>query len=284
MKKKKKENKNIAEAYFGKHWWLLVIPLIIYTFIAFREIGLPGLYMDSVNPDYMAAWLLRGNHHIPVWIFPDNYFAGTERYPLLNSLYGGNITAYLGLIFFKITGFGLVEVRVFHALLGMLMLVSLSWCLHKWKFPHFASSFALCLLAIDPTFLFAWRSQYYLQLVPVIFMSIGLGLLGEHYQRIKLGFNGYHHLFFGGIFLGFSAYIQMRLNHRIYLLNQTDGCHVSKLQVTIGALLSWVKLVGLKTLLRRNVYPTLILLVCTGLHAPANTSALTISFSQTPPT
>lgn len=206
MKEKEKENKNIAEAYFGKHWWLLVIPLIIYTFTAFREIGLPGLYMDSVNPDYMAAWLLRGNHHIPVWIFPDNYFAGTERYPLLNSLYGGNITAYLGLIFFKITGFGLVEVRVFHALLGVLMLVSLSWCLHKWKFPRFASSFALCLLAIDPTFLFAWRSQYYLQLVPVIFMSIGLGLLGKHYQRIKLGFNGYHRLFFGGIFLGFAAY------------------------------------------------------------------------------
>ncbi|WP_146183833.1 hypothetical protein [Limnohabitans sp. T6-20] len=198
--------KNIAGTYFGKHWWLLVIPLMLYAFIAFREIGLPGLYMDSVNPDYMAAWLLRGNHHIPVWIFPDNYFAGTERYPLLNSLYGGNITAYIGLIFFKITGFGLVEVRIFHALLGMLVLVSLSWCLHKWQFPRFVSSFALCLLAIDPTFLFAWRLQYYLQLFPLIFMFVGLGLLGEHYKRIKLDVRGHHNLFFAGIFLGLSAY------------------------------------------------------------------------------
>lgn len=200
---KEKYNKNLTEAYFGVHWWLLVIPLIIYTFMAFREIDLPGLYMDSVNPDYMAVWLIKGSHHIPSWLYPDNYFG---HYPLLNSLYGGNITAYLGLFFFKIAGFGLVEVRVFHALLGILVLVSMSWCFHKWKVPRFASSVALCLLAIDPTFLFAWRTQYYLQLVPVIFLSIGLGLLGEHNQRINSGFDGRRHLFFCGIFLGFSAY------------------------------------------------------------------------------
>jgi len=203
---KEKFNKYIAEAYFGMHWLLLAIPLLIYSFFAFKEIGLPGLYMDSVNPDYQAAWLIRGDKHIPAWIYPDNYFAGDSRLPLLNSLYGGNITAYLASLFFAVTGFGLGEVRVFHALLGILVLISLSWCLHKWKLSPIASTAMLCLLALDPTFIFSWRAAYYLQLTPLIFMSIGLGMLGEHYQRYRSGVEDRHLLMVSGAFLGFAAY------------------------------------------------------------------------------
>lgn len=83
--------------------------------------------MDSVNPDYIVAWLLRGDHHIPGWIYTDNYLAGEYNFPIMNSLYGGNITAYIGLFFFRVFGFGLEQVRIFHAFLGMLLLLSVFW-------------------------------------------------------------------------------------------------------------------------------------------------------------
>lgn len=192
-----------------KRWWLLTIPLAVFGFFAFRNMGLPGLYMDSVNPDCQAIWILRGNLHIPAWIFPDNYFAGPYKFPLLNSMYGGNITAYLGLLFFQLTGFGLENVRVYHALLGLFVLSSLFWCLSKWKISPIASAIALSLLALDPTFLFAWRTEYYLQLVPVIFVALGLGLLGIHWGRRHLPSTtkaNRNLLFCAGFLFGFAAY------------------------------------------------------------------------------
>lgn len=184
-----------------------ILPLVLYAWLAFKNMPFPGLYMDSVNPDYHAIWLMRGMNNIPAWLCPDNFLAGMYHIPLLTTPYGGNITAYLALLFFKIFGYGLNEIRIFHALLGMFLLISLMWCLQKWKISRPAVAIALCLLAVDPTFIFAWRTQYYLQLTPLIFIFLGLGILGEHYQKKESATAPRKLLFIAGIFLGFAAYV-----------------------------------------------------------------------------
>lgn len=184
----------------------LLLPLVLYAMFAFREILLPGLYMDSVNPDYQAAWLVRGNRDIPAWLFPDNVIAGWHRLPLLNSLYGGNTTAYLGLLFFTVTGFSIESVRIFHSVLGAGVLCALWWCLRQWRLPTLPVAAVLAALALDPTFVFAWRTQHYLQLFPLIFLACGLGLLGRHHGTPGDGRTEYRTLFIAGALLGFSAY------------------------------------------------------------------------------
>lgn len=185
---------------------LALLPLLSFCAISLMQFDLPGLYMDAVNPDYQAIWHMRGSNHIPAWLYPDNVIAGPYRFPLLNSLYGGNVTAYAGLIYFNLVGYGLDEVRFFHALLGLSTLASLFWCLRKWKFSNLYAAVALCLLAVDPTFFLAWRTQHYLQLIPMIFCSLGLGLLGIHYHSLQSGCQRHGILLGSGILLGFAAY------------------------------------------------------------------------------
>jgi len=162
--------------------------------------------MDSVNPDYLAAWIQKGSLSIPAWIYPDNFIAGLYEYPLLNSLYGGNSTAYLAILFFKIFGFGVVEVRLFHSLLGIATLLSIVWCLLKWRIPKYAVFLFVTLLASDPSYIYAWRTQYYLQLYPLIWFFLGIGLLGTFFDDEKNNEHKFTKVFLAGALIGFSAY------------------------------------------------------------------------------
>lgn len=198
----------ILNGYFPLTRHVFFVPCLIFCIYGFKDLGLPGLYMDAVNPDYLAAWIQRGSVSIPAWIYPDNWLAGPYEVPLLNSLYGGNSPAYLAALFFKIVGFGAVELRLFHSILGIALLATMIWCLVQWQLPRIAVVIFASLLASDPTYIYAWRTQYYLQLYPLIWFFLGVGLLGgcvvnhensarrERLVRVTLA----------GFLIGFSAY------------------------------------------------------------------------------
>lgn len=224
--------KNIAIAIQNMNWLAFLLPCLIFSIYGFKNLDLPGLYMDSVNPDYTAAWLQRQSVSIPAWIYPDNWLAGMYEFPLLNSLYGGNSTAYLATIFFKLFGFGAVEVHLFHSLLGISLLLSMTWCLLKWKASTFAVVLFGCALASDPSYIFSWRTQYYLQLYPLIWLFLGLGLIGS----ILLNGNKNRKkilelkIILAGICIGFSAYSYFifaiyagSIAILFYLATQKDG-------------------------------------------------------------
>lgn len=186
--------------------WGWILPLVAFGILALRDPAVPGVYMDAVNPDYLAAWLLRGDLVMPAWIYPDNYLAGQFKYPLLNSLYGGNIPAYLGLLFFGLSGFGLEQLRLFHALFGAILLISVYVALRRWRVAPWAALLAVTLLALDPNFVFAWRTQFYLQLVPAIFLFAAIGLLGRDFAQRGMGAGSGWRLWVAGVCLGFAAY------------------------------------------------------------------------------
>lgn len=62
------------------------------------------------------------------------------------------------------------------------------------------------LMALDPNFMFAWRTQYYLQLMPAIFLFTRIGLLGKHYSYAQAGKKAVSFLWWGGVLFGFAAY------------------------------------------------------------------------------
>src|SRR4051794_36616102 len=50
-------------------WWPFLAVAAVYAVVALQQITLPGVYMDAVNPDYMAALLLhpKGERFLP-WL------------------------------------------------------------------------------------------------------------------------------------------------------------------------------------------------------------------------
>lgn len=182
----------------------LAIPVLFFFILSLQYPAFPGIYMDAVNPDYLSAWYLKGNKMLPSWIYPDNYLAGMYHVPLLNSLYGGNPTAYCATLFFTVTGFGLEQLRIFHAMLGTLLLLSWVWCLRKWQCPTWIIALCGIALAVEPNFLYAWRTQYFLQLSPAICLFAALGLLGRHIH--KQNNRSCSDISLAGLLLGFAAY------------------------------------------------------------------------------
>lgn len=179
--------------------------LMAFALLASFDINAPGLYMDSVNPDYIAAWLNRGGLNIPAWIYPDNYIFG-NKYPILNSLYGGNLTGYISALWFRIFDFGLLQVRVLHIIYSVTLLFAVLWCLKCWKINRVISCIVLLVLALTPTYLFSARTQLYLQLFPAIFFISGLSILGKWYSDTPQNFN-VNRLFVAGLLFGFSAFL-----------------------------------------------------------------------------
>jgi len=70
-------------------WWPFLAVIAAYAAVALQQITLPGVYMDAVNPDYMAVSVLnRHGEPITAWLLPGNYLA--QRYPVLISFYHGS--------------------------------------------------------------------------------------------------------------------------------------------------------------------------------------------------
>ena len=181
-------------------------PLGFFLILSIINLDLPGLYMDSVNPDYLAAYISNPDK-VPAWIYPDNILFPIYKYPLLNSLYGGATPAYIGLLVWKIIGYSVFSIRILHLMFG-LVLVFLCYKTINWitKNRFFASAIAI-IISLDPTFLFAWRTQYYLQLFPLLTFIPSLVLLTKEILAIKkTGQFRPKILMLSGFLVGFSAW------------------------------------------------------------------------------
>lgn len=154
--------------------------LLLFVLVSIVYFDLPGLYMDAVNPDYVLEHIMHINN-VPAWIFSDNViasaFGNPWGLPLLNSLYGTNFTAYCSLPIVAILGNGIYTVRICHLLFAVLMLLSAYYFI-KTATQNTKSASLICLLiALEPSIVFAQRTQYYLQLFPLIFSFVGIALI-----------------------------------------------------------------------------------------------------------
>lgn len=135
---------------------MLAMVWAVYWLGVLRHVDLPGLYMDAINPDYLATRLLHPELANPVWVLP---FKGL---PLLGNLYHGLQNLYLGLPFYWLWGTSLISARLVHGLIGA-AIVTLVWCITaRVSRSRLLATCAAIALASDIALIASFRTQNYI--------------------------------------------------------------------------------------------------------------------------
>lgn len=150
-----------------------VLIAMAYFAVATYEIALPGIYMDAVNPDYLVVrWLNPTAKRIPVWLAPGNDISG--RFPVMVGLHHGSLQLWLGYPAFWLFGTTVTGLRLTHALFGLGVLAALHALLRVAGLPRgWVVAFAVA-LAVDPAFVYAFRTQSYITMAPAAFLLLAV--------------------------------------------------------------------------------------------------------------
>ncbi len=158
--------------------WAVYLPAaILFCVGAVTNIMVPGLYMDAVNPDYMVVRVLNPGAEVPVWILPGTLLFGL--FPVIGQIYHGALPFYLGLPVYALFGTGIVGVRLANLLFGLLVLMAAAFFLKAFRVRSVIAGVCLAALALDPGFLFSFRIQFYITLLPLALMLSSVALV-EH--------------------------------------------------------------------------------------------------------
>ena len=171
--------------------FLIITALLIFWIGILRHVALPGFYMDSVNPDYLAARALNPGINNPVSILP------TAVFPILGNLYHGVQNLYVDCVVFTVLGIHPVSIRIAQALFGAGIIVLFYIIVLFSARNRVAAFIGSALLATDIAFLMSFRTQFYIILGGEIwlFASIVALLYG--------GFAGY---LISGICMALATY------------------------------------------------------------------------------
>jgi len=163
--------------------WLTgaIVSLVLLASVA-KDIDLPGVYMDAVNPDYLVVSILNPGREIEAWTLPGNLIAG--RFPVLTSLYHGTGQTWLALPFFALLGTSVVTLRLVHGFFACAILICATMVLRRAGLKEVAIAAVGIALAVDPSFVFAFRTQTYITLAPVAW------LLGSFLALARAGADG----------------------------------------------------------------------------------------------
>ncbi len=172
------------------------------------NISLPGLYMDAVNPDYLV---IRTLHHerfpLPIWIPPGNLFF--DRFPVITSLYHGTGHVWFALPFYLLFGIGIVQLRIAQALFGAVILLGVFAILRRTpargRIPLLLAGLITLALALDPVFIFAFRTQLYITLAATAWLLAAV-LAGNAALRPRDDKHAGWLILLAGIFYGLSVF------------------------------------------------------------------------------
>ena len=157
----------------ARRWLPFLLVVAVYAVAVAQNITLPGVYMDAVNPDYLAVRLLhRHTEPITAWLLPGNYLGG--RAPVLISFYHGAQQTWLGLPGFFLFGTTVAGLRITHALFGLGVLAALYAVLTRAALKPWQAALACAALAVDPSFTYAFRTQSYITVAPMAWLLLSL--------------------------------------------------------------------------------------------------------------
>ncbi|MDD0810268.1 acyltransferase [Curvibacter sp. RS43] len=134
----------------------LALALVVFWVGVLRQVDLPGIYMDGVNPDYLAVRVLNPELNNPAWVLP---FWGI---PFLGGLYHGLQNAYVGVPVFWLMGSTVIALRVAQALFGAAIVVGLFAVTERATRSRVLAGLAAVALAADVAFLASFRTQNYI--------------------------------------------------------------------------------------------------------------------------
>jgi 4-amino-4-deoxy-L-arabinose transferase and related glycosyltransferases of PMT family len=169
-------NKKAGKDEARGSWLICLLAVLTIGVLGLQGYDQPGIYMDGVNPDYLAARMWTGSRYTAAWTLPGNDLLHA-RLPVLTALYHGSLTAYLTVPFFAALGGTVLSLRLAHLALAAIVAASLCLFVRATTRSRVAVAAALGLLATDPAFLLTFRSQAYIATFPVCFVLAALTLL-----------------------------------------------------------------------------------------------------------
>lgn len=134
----------------------MLIVQAVFWISHLHEADLPGLYMDAVNPDYLAARALNPELPNAVWMQP------TIGIPVLGALYHGVQTYYVGLPVFALLGLNLLALRVAQGLFASGILVMVQLVLQRATGSLLLGFAGALSLATELAFIASFRTQFYI--------------------------------------------------------------------------------------------------------------------------
>lgn len=93
---------------------------------------------------------------------------------MLGNHYHGVMHTYFGLAFFKVFGFSVFSLRIAHAIFGFGILLISHQLLTRATGSRVFPLLVIGVLALDPAFIFAFRTQSYITLSPLFFLLLSL--------------------------------------------------------------------------------------------------------------
>jgi hypothetical protein len=145
---------------------------VLFALGAMTQIGVPGIYQDSVTPDFIVVKFLNPgalghDTNLPLLF---------HRFPILFQIYHGALPYYVGLPFYALFGTGILGIRIANMAFGLLVLAGAALFLMSFRVRPWLAAVVLALLALDAGFLFSFRTQFYITMLPVaaVFASAAL--------------------------------------------------------------------------------------------------------------
>jgi hypothetical protein len=157
--------------------WAATAALATFWLVFGRDLALPGLYMDSINPEYLAVRALNpaAIANVPAWVLPGNLLF--DRFPVLaGSYYHGALQYYLALPVYALLGTDIVSARLVQGLYGSLVLAALVLVAWRFRVNAVIAAGALVLLAADPSFNIGFRTQVYNVVLPLALLLPAIAL------------------------------------------------------------------------------------------------------------
>lgn len=175
----------------------LLLLMLLFGLSTMRHVQLPGLYMDAINPDYLAAQTLYGRIQNPVWRMPG------PTVPILGNLYHGVQNYYVGLAVFPLMGTNIVSARIAQSLFGALIVLLVYGLVRRATASPWVALAAGAGLATDIAFVASFRTQNYIILGGQAWLLASLLLLLHSDQPSR---RGRALLIASGVCFGLAAY------------------------------------------------------------------------------
>jgi hypothetical protein len=188
---------------------------------------LPGVYMDTVNPDYIIVRLLNWDPRVYGWILPGTCIF--DIFPTIIQLYHGAVPYYVGMPFYMLFGTGVAAIRIVNSIFASLVLLSAGVFLRTFGVRPLFVGLVLTVLALDPGLLFSFRTQSYITLLPISFIFLSVSIVenaGPFASRRVCGIAG---LLVGLSVYGYFIYLFLApatAAHFWWKVRSNPGCRV----------------------------------------------------------
>nr|WP_199044918.1 hypothetical protein [Dyella sp. ASV24] len=186
---------SIWQKYHTGSW---LIAAIVFLLFGMRSIGLPGLYLDAVNPDYLAAHVLNPEINNFRFLLP-----GNDKFPVLAGYYYGVQNFYLALPFLAFFGSSVTTIRLAQMVFGAIIVAASTKIIERLSRSYWISLAYGVMVASELAFIASFRTQNFIILGGLAWTFVSLLFLVPRQENIKAGNTG---ILMSGVFAGLASY------------------------------------------------------------------------------